>query len=90
METPAKQSCSAGQTLTVEMHQQPGDRNCATEAIGGNHFGPVIIYMSKVADATKADGSSAWFKVAQDGYFPANTTWGTVSLSLSFISLSTH
>ena len=38
------------------MHQQPGDRNCANEAIGGAHHGPVIIYMSKVSDATTNDG----------------------------------
>jgi len=32
---------TAGDQLTVEMHQQPGDRSCANEAIGGDHFGPV-------------------------------------------------
>lgn len=70
----------AGGTLTVEMHQQAGDRDCGTEAIGGNHYGPVIIYMSKVTDATTADGSTPWFKVAEDGYIVANTTWGDVSI----------
>lgn len=33
----------AGDTVTVEMHQQPNDRSCANEAIGGNHYGPVIV-----------------------------------------------
>lgn len=44
---PASGTCSvtAGSTVGVEMHQQPGDRTCTTEAIGGNHDGPVIIYM---------------------------------------------
>lgn len=60
------------------MHAQPGDRDCTKEAIGGNHFGPVIIYMSKVADATTSDGSGQWFKVAQDGYNPTTKVWGTV------------
>ncbi|KAK7687290.1 hypothetical protein QCA50_009795 [Cerrena zonata] len=50
------------------MHQQPGDRTCATEAIGGNHDGPVIIYMAKVDNAATAVGAQAnWFKVAQTG-----------------------
>lgn len=31
--------------VTVEMHQQPGDRVCRNEAIGGNHFGPVTVCM---------------------------------------------
>ena len=44
-------SLVAGDQVTVEMHQQPGDRTCANEAIGGAHYGPVIIYMAKVADA---------------------------------------
>ncbi|KAG8906766.1 hypothetical protein FRC00_012353 [Tulasnella sp. 408] len=45
--TPAASDCTvaAGSTVGVEMHQQPGDRSCSTEAIGGNHDGPVIIYM---------------------------------------------
>lgn len=35
-----------GDTISVEMHQQPGDRSCANEAIGGAHYGPTLIYMS--------------------------------------------
>ncbi|KAF8749111.1 Glycoside Hydrolase Family 61 [Rhizoctonia solani] len=61
-------SVAAGTTVSVEMHQQPGDRSCSNEAIGGNHDGPTIIYMAKVDNAASASGSSAnWFKVAQTG-----------------------
>ncbi|KFY29797.1 hypothetical protein V493_02244 [Pseudogymnoascus sp. VKM F-4281 (FW-2241)] len=58
----------AGQTVTVEMHQQNGDRSCNNEAIGGAHYGPVNVYMSKVADASTADGSTGWFKVHEDSW----------------------
>jgi hypothetical protein len=50
------------------MHQQPGDRSCKNEAIGGAHYGPVTVYLSKVADASTADGSAGWFKIFQDGW----------------------
>jgi len=64
---------SPGDEVTVEMHQQPGDRSCATEAIGGNHFGPVLAYMAAVSDATTAVGSDAsWFKVSQAGLVSNN------------------
>ncbi|KAJ1303523.1 hypothetical protein OPQ81_011708 [Rhizoctonia solani] len=69
-EVAAAATCSvaAGTKVAVEMHQQPGDRSCATEAIGGNHDGPTIIYMAKVDNAATAVGSDAnWFKVAQTG-----------------------
>ncbi|KAF8911200.1 glycosyl hydrolase family 61-domain-containing protein [Mucidula mucida] len=57
-----------GESVTVEMHQQPGDRSCANEAIGGNHFGPVIVYMAAVDDATSAVGADVgWFKVSEMG-----------------------
>jgi len=77
---------AAGDSLTVEMHPQPGnERKCGKDsAIGGNHFGPVIVYMSKVADAATADGSGDWFKVAEDGLDPAITTvdaWGTEKMN---------
>lgn len=68
---------NAGEEFWVEMHQQPGDRSCDNEAIGGNHFGPVIVYMSKVDDATTADGSGQWFKVDEFGYDASSQTWGT-------------
>ncbi|CAE6440204.1 putative endo-beta-1,4-glucanase D OS=Aspergillus terreus (strain NIH 2624 / FGSC A1156) GN=eglD PE=3 SV=1 [Rhizoctonia solani AG-1 IB] len=68
---------AAGAKVAVEMHQQPGDRSCATEAIGGNHDGPTIIYMAKVDNAATAVGSSAnWFKVAQTGLV-SKDYWGT-------------
>ena len=59
------------------MHQQPNDRKCGTEAIGGNHFGPVMVYLSKVPDSTKADGSASWFKIYEYGYTASSKTWGT-------------
>ncbi|KAI0453512.1 carbohydrate-binding module family 1 protein [Xylaria acuta] len=62
-----KCSVAAGATVTVEMHQQPKDRSCANEAIGGDHHGPVQVYMASVANAASADGSSAsWFKIFAD------------------------
>ncbi|KAH8828785.1 glycosyl hydrolase family 61-domain-containing protein [Flagelloscypha sp. PMI_526] len=64
---------TAGSSVTVEMHQQPGDRSCANQAIGGNHFGPVIIYMAKVTNASTAVGSTAgWFKINQAGLVSSN------------------
>ncbi|KAI1372820.1 lytic polysaccharide monooxygenase [Hypoxylon crocopeplum] len=62
-----KCSVAAGSTVTVEIHQQPGDRSCAAEAIGGAHYGPVQVYMSSVSDSSTADGSTAsWFKIMAD------------------------
>lgn len=65
------------------MHQQPGQRDCATEALGGNHYGPVYVYMAKVDDAATADGASAsFFKVAEDTFDGTNTdSWGTEILN---------
>jgi cellulase len=76
---------NAGDSLTVEMHQQPGDRSCAEQAIGGAHYGPVTVYMAKVADATTADPSSAgWFKVSQMGLPSSNPDyWGSEVLNVS-------
>ncbi|KAH8783192.1 glycoside hydrolase [Diaporthe sp. PMI_573] len=72
----------AGSSLTVEMHQQPGDRSCSNQAIGGNHYGPVMVYMAKVSDAKTADGASAsFFKVAEDGYTGTTASWGTEILN---------
>lgn len=61
------------------MHAQPKDRSCSNQAIGGNHYGPVIIYMSKVADAKTNAGDGKWFKVDEDGYDVSTKIWGTVS-----------
>ncbi|EUC54563.1 glycoside hydrolase family 61 protein [Rhizoctonia solani AG-3 Rhs1AP] len=78
-EVAAAATCAvaAGTKVAVEMHQQPGDRVCTTEAIGGNHDGPTIIYMAKVDNAATAVGSDAnWFKVAQTGLV-SKDYWGT-------------
>ncbi|KAG9041218.1 hypothetical protein FS837_012544 [Tulasnella sp. UAMH 9824] len=73
-----KCTVAAGSTVSVEMHQQPGDRTCTTEAIGGNHDGPVIIYMSKVSDSSTAAGSTAsFFKIWQNGLITADPTTQT-------------
>lgn len=84
----AKCPVKAGSTVTVEMHQQPGDRSCNSEAIGGAHYGPVMVYMSKVADAATADGSAGWFKIFQDSWAKKagggssdDDYWGTKDLS---------
>jgi lytic cellulose monooxygenase (C1-hydroxylating) len=70
---------SAGGNMTVEMHAQPGDWSCSNQAIGGNYFGPVIVYMSKVTDATTDRGSGSWFKFDEEGYNSTTKEWGTVS-----------
>jgi len=72
-----------GDTVTVEMHQQPGDRSCSNEAIGGDHYGPINIYLAKVSDATTAVGSSAgWFKISEMG-LPSSSPdyWATEVLN---------
>ncbi|GAP90953.2 putative glycoside hydrolase family 61 protein [Rosellinia necatrix] len=84
-----KCAVAAGATVTVEMHQQPGDRKCANEAIGGDHHGPVQVYLAAVSDAAGADGSAAsWFKIFADGWArnPAGSNgdadfWGTKDLN---------
>lgn len=40
------------------MHQQPGDRSCSNEAIGGNHDGPTIFYLWVIISSKLADHSS--------------------------------
>ncbi|KAG7448567.1 uncharacterized protein BT62DRAFT_889253 [Guyanagaster necrorhizus] len=63
----------SGDAVTVEMHQQPNDRSCVNEAIGGNHYGLVYVYMAAVDDATTAVGSeAAWFKVSESGLVSNN------------------
>jgi len=83
--SPAPGVCSVnpGDSVTVEMHQQPGDRTCANEAIGGDHYGPINIYMAKVSDSTTAVGSSAaWFKVSEMGMPSSNPDyWATEVLN---------
>ncbi|KAG8833382.1 hypothetical protein FRC17_010778 [Serendipita sp. 399] len=68
--TPSANLCTVkpGDRITVEMHQQPATRSCSQEAIGGAHYGPILIYLSAVSDAKTAVGSSAgWFKVSEMG-----------------------
>jgi len=77
---------AAGGSVTVEMHQQPGDRKCGQEAIGGAHWGPVQIYLTKVPDASKADGSTGWFKIfsnswSKKGKVGDDDNWGTRDLN---------
>ncbi|KAH8883137.1 hypothetical protein GQ53DRAFT_883146 [Thozetella sp. PMI_491] len=87
--SPASGKCAvkAGGTVTVEMHQQPGDRSCGSEAIGGAHWGPVNVYLTKVTDAATADGSTGWFKIFQDGWAKKGSGvgdddyWGTRDLN---------
>ncbi|KAI0803724.1 glycosyl hydrolase family 61-domain-containing protein [Xylaria sp. FL0064] len=84
-----KCSVAAGATVTVEMHQQPGDRSCANEAIGGDHYGPVQVYMASVSNAASAVGAQAsWFKVFADTWAasPSGSNgdadfWGTKDLN---------
>jgi len=72
---------AAGSNVTVEMHQQPGDRDCSTAAIDPSHKGPVQIYMSKVSDAATNDGSGSWFKIFESGLLDATSqTWATDEL----------
>lgn len=71
----------AGDTVSVEMHQQNGDRSCTLStltpaAIGGAHWGPVHAYLSKVSDARTADGSTPWFKIFANTWSPANNGAG--------------
>ncbi|KAF8988416.1 glycosyl hydrolase family 61-domain-containing protein, partial [Cyathus striatus] len=74
-------SINAGDEVSVEMHQQNGDRSCKNEAIGGNHYGPVTVYMSKVADAKTAVGSSSdWFKVSESGLVSNNPVYWAVQV----------
>ncbi|PKS07379.1 hypothetical protein jhhlp_005981 [Lomentospora prolificans] len=76
--SPAANVCEAiaGDKIAVEMHEH-NDRDCGSPAIGGNHFGPVMVYLSKVDDATTADGSSDFFKIGEFGYDAATKKWGT-------------
>lgn len=62
------------------MHAQPGQRSCKDPAIGGNHYGPVLVYMAKVSDAKTAT-SGSFFKVAEDGYAGTTASWGTEILN---------
>ncbi|GJC78219.1 putative endo-beta-1,4-glucanase D [Colletotrichum liriopes] len=43
-----------------------------------------MVYLSKVADATTADGSSSFFKIAEYGYTPEDKVRGTDVLSENY------
>jgi len=45
-----------------------GEKNCKSEAIGGAHYGPVQVYMTKVDNAETADGSTGWYKIFSNGW----------------------
>ncbi|ORY71495.1 glycoside hydrolase family 61 protein [Pseudomassariella vexata] len=84
----AKCIVAAGDTVTIEIHQQPGDRSCDTEAIGGAHYGPVQAYLSAVDDSAAADGSTGWFKIYADtwaknsaGASGDDDFWGTKDIN---------
>ncbi|KAK6340120.1 hypothetical protein TWF730_001892 [Orbilia blumenaviensis] len=83
----SKCGLKAGDQVTIEMHQQIGDRSCTNEGIGGAHWGPVMAYLSKVDDASTADGSSGWFKIYQSTWAKAPTGdgsmdwWGTKDMN---------
>jgi cellulase len=84
----------AGDTVTIEMHQQSNSRDCAAEALGGAHWGPVMAYMGKVEDAASADGSGEFFKVYENGWKKApgstqgdNDFWGTKDLNYNCMSM---
>ena len=72
--------------MTVGMHAQIGDRSCANQAIRGNHYRPVLIYMLKMTDTTTEVGSGSWFKIDGEGHNTATKKWGTVSDPLSLLS----
>ncbi|KAI1097304.1 lytic polysaccharide monooxygenase [Jackrogersella minutella] len=81
-----KCAVKAGSTVTIEMHAQPGDRSCSSEAIGGAHYGPVNVYMSQVPDASAADGSTPWYKIFADSWSAKGSVgdgdnWGTNDLN---------
>lgn len=75
---PAAAKCpvAAGGTVTVEIHQQNGDRSCSSPAIGGQHWGPIIVYLAKVDDSAGAEPTSGWFKIFESG-------WAKVCLNLA-------
>ncbi|KAI1275842.1 fungal cellulose binding domain-containing protein [Xylaria sp. FL0933] len=82
----AKCPVKAGSTVTVEMHAQPGDRSCGSEAIGGAHYGPVNVYLSQVPDSSTADGSTSWYKIFADSWSSKGSVgdsdnWGTNDLN---------
>ncbi|KAK6539211.1 hypothetical protein TWF694_009452 [Orbilia ellipsospora] len=82
-----KCSVNAGDVVTIEMHQQIGDRDCSVEGIGGAHWGPVQVYMSKVTDSSTDLGAGGWFKIYADTWakYPtgdgSSDWWGTKDMN---------
>ncbi|TCD71195.1 hypothetical protein EIP91_012145 [Steccherinum ochraceum] len=74
---------TAGDSVTVEMHQEIGDRSCANLAIPSDHLGPIQAYMAKVDNAATVEGSSAdWFKITEAGLLSNNPEyWATQVLN---------
>ncbi|PVI04988.1 carbohydrate-binding module family 1 protein [Periconia macrospinosa] len=73
--------------VTIEMHQH-ASRGCTEEAIGGDHNGPVLAYLSKVSDSATADASTPFFKIFQNtwakkasGSDGKEDYWGTKDLN---------
>jgi len=76
-------------TATDSTRRQGGDRSCASDGIGGAHYGPVHVYLSQVSDSRTADGSTGFFKIYADtwakdptGYSGDDDYWGTKDLNL--------
>ncbi|KAH6906828.1 endoglucanase II [Coprinopsis sp. MPI-PUGE-AT-0042] len=59
-----------GDKVSVEMHAQHGDRSCRNEAIGGNHYGPVMSTWVPVD----------WFKVSELGLVSNNPNYWAVQV----------
>ncbi|KAF3904499.1 Endoglucanase-4 [Arthrobotrys entomopaga] len=87
--SPVANKCgvNAGDVVTIEMHQQIGDRTCSVEGIGGAHWGPIMVYMSKVSDSSTDLGAGGWFKIYQDTWakYPtgdgSSDWWGTKDMN---------
>lgn len=62
------------------MHQH-NDRQCTKEAIGGRHWGPVLIYACEVASANASPSACLWTKLAEDTYAGTEASWGTEKLN---------
>lgn len=71
------------------MHSHHGQRSCSNEALGGNHYGPIMVYMGAVSDAKTASASSVgWFKVSESGLVSNNPMyWAVQVLNVSLAPL---
>lgn len=56
------------------MHQQPADRSCANEAIGGDHYGPInVCSLNYATDLVLTLGYSSDLHVSIDADFESHT-----------------